>query len=139
MIAAMAADADDAVALWHTCGLTRPWNDPYADFSLALANPSSTILLARDGDTIVGSVMAGFDGHRGWIYYLAVAPDRQRAGVGRALMTAAETWLAERDAPKVQLMVREGNAVTLGFYAALGYTPQGVVTLGRFIDGMETS
>jgi ribosomal protein S18 acetylase RimI-like enzyme len=137
MIAATLADAAELVALWQACGLTRPWNDPHADFALALGNPTSTVLLARDGDVLIGSVMAGFDGHRGWIYYLAVAPDRQRGGIGRALMAAAEAWLAERDAPKVQLMVREGNAAALGFYARLGYTAQGAVTLGRFLNGME--
>lgn len=135
MIAATEQDAAAVVALWQACGLTRPWNDPHADFALALAGPSSAVLLARDGDALTGSVMVGFDGHRGWIYYLAVAPDRQRAGIGRALMAAAEAWLAARDAPKVQLMVRDGNAEAIGFYAALGYAPQGVVTLGRFLDG----
>jgi ribosomal protein S18 acetylase RimI-like enzyme len=137
MIAATITDAVDTIALWQACGLTRPWNDPHADFALALANPTSTVLLARNGDGLIGSVMVGFDGHRGWIYYLAVAPQRQRGGIGRALVAAAEAWLAERNAPKVQLMVREGNAAALGFYARLGYTPQGAVTLGRFLNGME--
>lgn len=136
MIAATDADAAETVALWHACGLTRPWNDPHADFALALATSTSTILLARDGDTLIGSVMVGFDGHRGWIYYLAVAPNRRRGGLGRALMAAAEAWLAEHDAPKVQLMVRDTNDAALGFYARLGYAPQAVVTLGRFLNGM---
>ena len=91
---ANAADAAAVVALWRACGLTRPWNDPDADFALALGNSTSTVLVARDDAALAGSVMVGFDGHRGWIYYLAVAPDRQRAGVGRALMAAAEAWLA---------------------------------------------
>jgi len=137
MIAAGAADAAEVIALWQACGLTRPWNDPHADFALALGSPGSAVLLARDGDALVGSVMVGFDGHRGWIYYLAVAPERQRAGIGRALMAAAEAWLLERAAPKAQLMVRDGNEPALGFYAALGYAPQGVVTMGRFLNGME--
>ncbi|WP_267386087.1 GNAT family acetyltransferase [Sphingomonas sp. GC_Shp_3] len=136
MIAATNADAVETVALWHACGLTRPWNDPHADFALALATSTSTILLARDGDTLIGSVMVGFNGHRGWIYYLAVAPNRRRGGIGRALMAAAEAWLAEHDAPKVQLMVRDTNDAALGFYARLGYAPQAVVTLGRFLNGM---
>ncbi|WP_242146008.1 GNAT family acetyltransferase [Sphingomonas sp. BAUL-RG-20F-R05-02] len=136
MIAATKADAAETVELWHACGLTRPWNDPHADFALALATSTSTILLARDGDTLIGSVMVGFDGHRGWIYYLAVAPNRRRGGIGRALMAAAEAWLAELDAPKVQLMVRDTNDAALGFYARLGYAPQAVVTLGRFLNGM---
>jgi ribosomal protein S18 acetylase RimI-like enzyme len=77
--------------------------------------------------------MTGFDGHRGWVYYLAVAPDRRREGLGRQLMAAAEAWLRDRGAPKLQLMVRTGNAEALGFYEALGLERQAVVTLGRFL------
>jgi ribosomal protein S18 acetylase RimI-like enzyme len=128
------SDAPAVIALWQACGLTRPWNDPQADFTLALETPTSTILLAREGDVISGSVMVGFDGHRGWVYYLAVAPERQRAGLGRMLMEAAEAWLHERGAPKIQLMVREDNADAEGFYAALGYEAQPVSTLGKRLD-----
>ena len=126
-------DCAAAAALWQACGLTRPWNDPAADFVLAIAGPASTVLVARDGEGLAGSVMAGFDGHRGWVYYLAVAPDRQRSGLGRALMAAAEDWLRERGAPKIQLMVREDNEAALAFYAKLGMERQKVVTLGRFL------
>lgn len=78
--------------------------------------------------------MVGFDGHRGWVYYLAVSPSRQRAGLGRALMVAAEEWLSRRNAPKAQLMARDDNAAAHGFYAALGYTVQPVVTFGKRLD-----
>lgn len=134
IVEAVADDAPDAVAIWGLCGLTRPWNDPYADFELALASPSSTVLLARDGPFVCGSVMVGFDGHRGWVYYLAVAPARQRAGLGAMLMAAAEEWLRDRGAPKIQLMVREDNEAALAFYEGLGMERQKVVTLGRFFD-----
>jgi ribosomal protein S18 acetylase RimI-like enzyme len=127
------ADITALVALWENCELTRPWNDPERDARLAIEGATSTILGLRDGDALIGSVMAGFDGHRGWVYYLAVAPDRRRAGLGRALMEAAEAWLRERSAPKLQLMVRSGNAEALGFYEALGLERQDVVTLGRFL------
>ncbi|NIJ19455.1 ribosomal protein S18 acetylase RimI-like enzyme [Sphingomonas naasensis] len=130
---AIPVDGPVTVALWRACGLTRPWNDPDADFALALDSPSSTVLVARGASGIDGSVMVGFDGHRGWVYYLAVAPDGRRAGLGRALMEAAETWLRARGAPKIQLMVREDNHQALGFYQALGLEPQKVVTLGRFL------
>lgn len=126
-------DKEAVVALWRACGLTRPWNEPAADFLLALASESSSVLVARRDGGIVGSVMAGFDGHRGWVYYLAVAPGCRRDGLGRALMTAAEDWLRTRGAPKLQLMVRGSNAEALGFYAALGLERQDVVTLGRFL------
>ncbi|MEG3146310.1 GNAT family acetyltransferase [Sphingomonas sp. RT2P30] len=128
-------DAAMVIPLWQACGLTRPWNDPRADFDRAIAGATSTILVVRDAGSIIASVMVGDDGHRGWIYYLAVAPDRRRSGLGRAMMAAAEAWLRERGAPKLQLMVREGNAEALAFYAALGLEPQPVVTTGKFLKG----
>ena len=127
------ADIPALVALWEACGLTRPWNDPERDARLALEGAASAILGLRDDSTLIGSVMTGFDGHRGWVYYLAVAPDRRREGLGRRLMEAAEAWLCARGAPKLQLMVRAGNAEALGFYEALGLERQDVVTLGRFL------
>jgi ribosomal protein S18 acetylase RimI-like enzyme len=131
--AATSADAAEVVALWQACGLTRPWNDPAADFALALRSASSTVLVAHSAETIDGSIMVGFDGHRGWVYYLAVAEDRRGAGLGRELMDAAEQWLRERGCPKIQLMVRASNDAALGFYEALGMERQEVVTLGRFL------
>ena len=121
------------VALWHACGLTRPWNDPDADFARAVSGATSAVLVLREDARIVGSAMVGSDGHRGWIYYLAVTPERRRSGHGRALMVAAEAWLRARGVPKVQLMVRAGNEAALGFYAALGFEKQEVVTLGKFL------
>jgi ribosomal protein S18 acetylase RimI-like enzyme len=130
---AEAGDAEAVVALWRACELTRPWNDPDADFALAAAGVVSAVLVARDEGTIRGSVMVGFDGHRGWVYYLAVAPECRSGGLGRALMAAAEEWLRARGAPKLQLMVRGDNADALGFYEALGLERQQVVVLGRFL------
>ncbi len=127
-------DREAAIALWQEAGLTRPWNDSQADFDLALANPTSTILLTHDGGDLTGSVMVGFDGHRGWVYYLASVPTRRKNGIGRSLMQAAEDWLKERGCPKIQLMVRNDNAAAKGFYAAIGYEEQSVVTIGRRLD-----
>ncbi len=132
------AEIGAAVALWTVCELTRPWNDPEADARLALAGPSSTILALRGPEgVVVGTVMVGFDGHRAWAYYLAVHPEARGAGLGRALMRAAESWAAARGAPKIELMVREGNAAALGFYEAAGYRAEPVVVLSRWIDGRE--
>lgn len=128
---ALPSDCDEVARLWHVAGLTRPWNDPRADFDLALASPNSTILLSDDDTAIVGTIMVGFDGHRGWVYYLAVDPRHQRHGIGRDLMTAAECWLADRGCQRVRLMVRGDNDATRGFYAAIGYDTQDVVTFGR--------
>jgi len=127
------ADAAEVIALWQTCGLTRPWNDPAADFARAVAGPASAVLVLREGGSLAASVMVGCDGHRGWVYYLAVAPERRRAGLGRRMMDAAEVWLRARGAPKLQLMVREDNEDALGFYESLGLERQEVVTLGRFL------
>ena len=131
---ASAGDRAAVIALWQAAGLTRPWNDPGSDFDLALANPTSTILLARDEAGLVGSVMAGFDGHRGWVYYLATDPDRLKHGIGRALMAAAEDWLRQLGCPRVRLMVRHDNLDARGFYTAIGYDDQDVVTMGRTLD-----
>jgi len=122
------------VALWEACGLTRPWNPPEQDLAEALAGPTSTVLVARPGgsDVVAGSVVAGFDGHRGWLYYLAVAPGARGAGLARTLVTTAETWLAERGARKVQLMVREGNPAE-ALYPHLGYERQDTAVYGRWL------
>jgi ribosomal protein S18 acetylase RimI-like enzyme len=127
---------DEAViALWTACGLTRPWNDPVADLNLAKDGATSTVLVATDEAGISGSIMVGFDGHRGWVYYLAVDPDRRRSGLGRSLMAAAQDWLKDKGAPKLQLMVRADNEAALGFYQRLGLERQDVVVLGRRLDG----
>ena len=124
-----------AIALWHEAGLTRPWNDPLADLQRALAGPASTVLAVLDGERLLGTVMLGHDGHRGWVYYLAVAADARRRGIGSALVQACERWLVERDIPKLQLMVRSDNATAQAFYAPLGYEVVDVTVLGRRLDG----
>ncbi len=124
-------DARAAVALWEETNLTRPWNDARSDFLKALNGPSSAILGSRDGATLVGTVMVGFDGHRGWAYYLAVKPSHRGRGLGRQLMTGAETWLRKQGAPKIQFMVRSENSEVVDFYTHLGYVPQYVQVLGR--------
>lgn len=123
-----------AVELWRTCGLTRPWNDPDADLARAEDGPSSTVLAAVEDGELLGTVMVGHDGHRGWVYYLAVQPRCRGRGLGRALMAAAESWLDGEGVPKVQLMVRADNGAVIEFYERLGYADQQVVVLGRFLD-----
>jgi len=87
-----------AIDLWQQAGLTRPWNDPLSDLRRALAGPASTVLAGVQDGTLVATVMVGHDGHRGWVYYLAVAARARGRGHGRALMRAAEEWLREREA-----------------------------------------
>lgn len=129
-----AQDAAAVIALWHACGLTRPWNDPARDFARAVEGETSAVLIAEREGRIIGTAMVGDDGHRGWVYYLAVAESARRTGLGRSLMAAVEDWLRARGCPKIQLMVRGGNADALAFYETLGLAPQDVVTLGRFLD-----
>jgi ribosomal protein S18 acetylase RimI-like enzyme len=124
----------DAVALWHETGLTRPWNDPAADLNRATEGAESTILGGLDGDTLVATAMVGHDGHRGWVYYLAVDPARQGQGIGRQMMAACEDWVLAQRIPKLQLMVRSGNVAAAGFYQKLGYTDAEVVVLGKRLD-----
>ncbi len=132
--AATAYDREAVVALWRACDLTRPWNDPDRDFLQAVSGATSAVLVVRGGEGVIGSVMVGFDGHRGWVYYVAVHPEARRGGLGRALMAAAEEWLVVRGAPKIQLMVREGNEVAAHFYQALGLERQAVITYGRLLN-----
>ncbi|QJB69342.1 GNAT family acetyltransferase [Parasphingorhabdus halotolerans] len=134
ILVATPKDSDAIILLWEACGLTRPWNDASADFRLAVAGAKSDILILKQGGQIAAAVMVGFDGHRGWAYYLAVDPDNRLAGLGRKMMKAAEQWLEQHSAPKIQLMVREDNEQAIGFYKALGYEVQPVVTIGRRLD-----
>ena len=120
-----------AAALWDVCGLTRPWNDPLADFNRAVAGTNSAVLGLVQGPALVGTVMVGEDGHRGWVYYLAVAPSARRAGLGAELMAAAEDWLRDRGVPRLNLMVRHENKAVIAFYRALGYAPSEVTVLQK--------
>ncbi|MDE1917608.1 MAG: GNAT family acetyltransferase [Sphingomonadales bacterium] len=126
------ADSAAIIALWQACDLTRPWNDPAADIALALGNPTSTIWLAHQGEQLVGTVMAGFEGHRGWIYYLATLPRARGQGIAARLLREAENWLAALGCPKVELMVREGNEAA-GMYDHLGWDKQAVAVYARWL------
>ena len=129
------AEIADAVALWADAGLTRPWNDADADARRAMAAPATTIFAARVAGVVVGTVMTGHDGHRGWVYYLAVADSCRRQEIGRALMATAEAWCAAAGMPRLNLMVRAGNAQVLGFYARSGYRTADVVVLQKDLPG----
>jgi ribosomal protein S18 acetylase RimI-like enzyme len=125
------SDFDAAVALWRAVGLTRPWNDPTDDLRRAVTGPGSTVLAGHDGDELVATAMVGHDGHRGWVYYVAVRADRRGQGHGRAIMRACETWLSARHVPKLDLMVRTENHEVIAFYTALGYGHDDVVVMSK--------
>ena len=130
-------DVAEVAALWQRCGSTRPWNDPAADIALARKEANSTVLLGRDRGALVASVLVGHDGHRGWVYYVAVDPDHRFKGFGRMIMAAAEAWLRARGIEKLQLMVRGNNARVHAFYRSLGYYDQERVVFAKWLDGRE--
>jgi ribosomal protein S18 acetylase RimI-like enzyme len=129
------ADIEAVIALWQRCGLTRPWNDPASDIAFARRCANAAILIGRAANRIVASAMAGHDGHRGWVYYVAVDPDAQRNDFGRAIMTAAEDWLRQQGVTKVMLMVRPDNTKVQSFYDKLGYEVQERVIYAKWLDG----
>ena len=128
-------DIDAVAALWKRCGLTREWNDPHADIALARAGKNAAVLAGRADGKIAASVMVGHDGHRGWFYYLSVDPSAQRQGYGRAMVEAAEQWLAARRVTKAMLMIRPDNAAVRAFYETLGYFDQPRTVLAKWLDG----
>ncbi len=131
------ADIPAVVALWERCDLTRPWNDPKADILFARGKENSEVLVGRDGNSVVATTMVGHDGHRGWVYYVAVDPDKRKRGYGRTIMTAAEDWLRERHIEKLHLLVRADNTRVQAFYQTLGYDQQKRVMYAKWLDGRE--
>ena len=131
------SDTDAVVQLWTDAGLVRPWNDPYKDIARKLTTQPDLFLVGEVGSAdggageLMASMMVGFDGHRGWVYYLAVSSAHRGQGHGRTLMRRAEELLAERGCPKISLMVRAGNESVLAFYEALGYAQDATVVLGK--------
>ena len=135
MIRPFTADDEAAVvALWEAASLTRPWNDPSKDIARKLRVQPEWFLVATVDAAIVGSVMAGYDGHRGWVNYLAVKPAYRRFGVGRALMAEVERVLREAGCPKINVQIRGTNHAAAGFYEALGYVADDVLSLGRRLE-----
>lgn len=126
------ADTEATVRLWQACGLTRPWNDPYQDIDRKLQVQPELFLVGTDADgTVMASIMIGYEGHRGWINYLAVHPSRQRQGHARRLVQLAEQMLTARGCPKLNLQVRADNDAVLAFYASQGYVHDHSVSLGK--------
>ena len=128
------ADRESIISLWASAGLTRPWNNPIEDFNRAINGVTSEVFLSEEKYTITGTVMCGYDGHRGWIYYLAVADQEQGQGIGTSLLRKCEEWLASIGAPKVLLMVRSANAEVQEFYSKNGYKMEETSVMGKFLD-----
>jgi len=124
-------DTSAVVSLWHACELTRPWNNPELDIQRKLSVDDDLFLVAEDEGEIVGSIMGGYEGHRGWINYLAVEPSLRKQGLGRDLMNAVESCLLEKGCPKINLQVRTGNDAVIAFYEAIGYTDDKCTSFGK--------
>lgn len=121
------ADEDTVIELWRQCELVRRWNDPRKDIQRKLTTQPELFFSGE----LVASIMAGFDGHRGWVNYLAVSPAHRKAGLGRTLMRHVEAALEARGCPKVNLQVRTTNHAVLEFYRRIGYATDDVVSLGK--------
>ena len=128
------SDETAVVALWRSAGLVVSYNDPAEDFRRARDGAASQVLVARHDGTIVGALMVGHDGHRGWIYYLATDRARRGEGIGRALVEAAEAWLRARGIRKLQLMIRAGNEGVRDFYRRIGFEETPRIVMARWID-----
>lgn len=127
-------DEDSVVQLWNDCGLVVPWNNPRRDILRKLKVQPEMFLVACSKSQIIATVMAGYDGHRGWINYLAVHPEHRRTGVGRRMMEEAEARLRAAGCPKINLQVRSNNAAVIEFYKAIGFKMDDVVSLGKRLE-----
>lgn len=119
------------IELWHKCDLIRPWNNPKMDIERKLkVNPELFLVGIIDGQ-VVASVMGGYEGHRGWVNYLAVDPTCQRRGLGRQIMEAVEKKIVARGCPKINIQIRTNNNDAVKFYRSIGYKTDEVVSMGK--------
>lgn len=125
------ADEQDVVRLWHACDLTVPWNDPFKDIQRKLRVQGDLFLVGLLEERLVCTVMAGYEGHCGWINYLAVAPELRRNGIGRRIMAEAEARLRELDCPKINLQIRRSNTQAVDFYRSLGFLEDYSISMGK--------
>ncbi len=132
------ADRDALVALWIASELVFITNDPDDDIALCTKSGHGEILVAEGGGALIGSVMVGHDGHRGWIYYLAVVPAARRRGLGGKLVRAAEDWVSGKGVKKIQLMIRPANRSVAAFYEATGYRAEDRLVMSKRLDGRAT-
>jgi ribosomal protein S18 acetylase RimI-like enzyme len=132
---ATAEDEPRVAALWRASNLVVSHNDPSKDFHFARARENSDILVGLDAElAIVGSVMVGHDGHRGWVYYVASDPKHRSQGIGRSMVEAAEQWLKNKGVVKVMLLVRETNTQVVDFYKQLGFEAIPRVIMQKWLE-----
>jgi len=129
-----ASDEESVIQLWRDCHLVVPWNDPHKDIQRKLKVQSDLFLVGLVETRLVAAVMAGYDGHRGWINYLAVAPDLRRRGIGRRMVEQVESRLRVLGCPKINLQLRTSNVDVVSFYEAIGYATDDVVSMGKRLE-----
>ncbi len=127
-------DEDALVALWKMCELTVPWNNPHKDIARKLQVQPELFLVGILDNSLIATVMGGYEGHRGWINYLAVHQDFQGKGYGQEIMNSLETGLREMGCPKINLQIRRGNDKVASFYQKLGFTNDHVVSMGKRLE-----
>ena len=127
-------DEEALVSLWNMCKLTVPWNNPYKDIARKLKVQAELFLVGYLEDKLIASVMAGYDGHRGWINYFAVHPDFQARGYWKQLMDNVENGLRELGCPKINLQIREGNDKVLSYYQKLGFVEEKRINMGKRLE-----
>ena len=128
-------DEADVIALWREVFPDSPsWNVPATDIRRKRAVQRELFFVAIIDDRLAGTAMAGYDGHRGWVYYVAVSPVHRRKGIGRALMGRVEEDLLRLGCPKLNLQVRASNTDVVEFYEALGYAVEERVSMGKRLD-----
>lgn len=126
------ADQEAVIQLWTDCALVRPWNDPGKDIARKLSvAPELFVVGLDDHGQVIATIMVGYEGHRGWINYLAVHPSHQRQGHARQLVAWAEQRLTALGCPKLNLQVRSGNHAVIAFYESLGYANDASISMGK--------
>lgn len=128
------ADEQSVISLWRECDLLRPWNDPHKDITRKLKIRPDLFLVGELDGRIIATVMAGYDGHRGWLYYLGVLPEQRRGGYGRAIVAEAERLLRREGCPKINLQVRCSNLEVIEFYRGLGFAVDDVASMGKRLE-----
>lgn len=125
------SDAESVVDLWQRCALVVPWNDPVKDIQRKTEVGRELFLVGEAQGQIMASIMGGYEGHRGWINYLAVHPEHQRKGYGRQLVKTLEAQLLAKGCPKINLQIRQGNQAVQAFYESLGFSDDKAMSMGK--------
>ncbi len=124
-------DEEQLLKLWQDCCLVVPQNNPQRDIFLKQQVQPELFLMGLAGPKVIASIMAGYEGHRGWLNYLAVSPNFQKQGIGRSMVKAATARLEAMGCPKINLQIRTSNIDVIEFYKRIGFTVDNVISMGK--------